>query len=109
MEKGIAFSRYLRDWSLEDRSIVVAVQMAKAEECGGCGLTTAEFDENPDAYVAMQVTCPWCAMKDRAKAADDTDTTLPGATIRLLPAKLAEVMRSIKAVRPKSARERARG
>lgn len=93
---------------MEDRSIVVAVTMDRAERCSGCGLTTAEFEEDPTAYEAAQVVCPWCAMKDRARDADDTDAAMPGATIRLLSKKAAAALRSIRPKRPKSPRERAR-
>jgi len=102
------FSRYLRTFTNEDRSIVVAVKLNEAERCASCGLTQAEFDEDPTAYEAAQVACPWCAMKDRAREADDTDVSAPGASIRLLPRKAAERLRSIRPKRPLSPRERAR-
>lgn len=102
------FSRYLRDWSMEDRSIVVAVTMDKAERCSGCGLTAQDFEDDPLAYEAVQVVCPWCAMKDRARDAEETDTSAPGASIKLLPSKIVEALRSMKAKRPASRRERAR-
>ena len=87
---------------------MTAVQLEKNDQCSGCGLTDREFIEDPDAFVPMQVTCPWCALKDRLRADGDTSATIPGSSIKLVPATFAKRMASMSAKRPKSRRERAK-
>lgn len=83
--------------------------LEKSEHCQDCGLTEREFHEDPDAYAAVQVVCPWCAMRDRARASDETEKSIPGSRLKLLPARVAQKVASVKAERPQSRRERARG
>jgi hypothetical protein len=82
--------------------------MEKAEHCTMCGLTEREFLEDPGAYVPMMVTCPWCATRDRARSGDDTDSTVPGGSMRLVSKGTAERIQNAKPKRPASARERKR-
>lgn len=102
------WSEYLRRWAPEDRSLVVAVEMDKASRCSMCGLTEQEWDEDPDAFRAIQHVCPWCAVKDRARASDETDATLHGASIRLVPAEVAARIAETPVARPPSRRERSK-
>lgn len=88
--------------------MIVALALEEGEKCSTCGLTDREFLDNPDAYQALQTVCPWCAMRDTARDSKDTDTKLPGATLRLVPAFVAERLANMKSVRPMSRRERAR-
>lgn len=80
--------------------------MDKGEHCNMCGLTEREWLEDPGAYVAVQVVCPWCAVKDRARADSDTDASIPGAAIKMVSAGMAEKMATTRAERPASKRER---
>lgn len=73
-----------------------------------CGLTEQQWNDDPHAYVAVQAVCHWCAAKDRARSDGDTDRSLPGATIRLVPREVAETMQQLTPIRPRSARERAK-
>jgi hypothetical protein len=94
---------------MEDRSILVAVQLEKAEHCSLCGLSEATWIEDPTAYVAVHKQCPWCAAKDTARSALDTDSKLPGGRVELVPRAVAERMAEQKGVvRPMSPRERAK-
>lgn len=107
MEHGIPWTRYLKDFDGVSRSAVVAVAMEKAESCSMCGTAEWEWAADPDAYRALQMTCSGCAAKDRARADDDTDTGLPGASIRLVPKGVFERITSAVGRRPLSRRERA--
>lgn len=80
--------------------------MEKAEQCSGCGLTERDWLEDPDAYVPLQVVCPWCASKDRARSDGDTDSSIPGASIKLVTQAAAERVVEVKPSRPMSRRER---
>lgn len=108
VEHGIPWSEFLRRWSWEDRSIVVAVQLERAAHCTSCGLTEKQWHDDPGAFVPMQVVCPWCALKDRVRSDGDTSASIPGASIKMLPRNTAEKISSTKAQRPMSPRERAR-
>lgn len=82
--------------------------MEKSETCQMCGTGEWEWSEDPDAYRAAQVVCAGCAVKDRARADDDTDRSIPGASIRLFPRRIAERMNQVRSSRPLSRRERSR-
>lgn len=105
VEHGIAWHVFVRDWTLEDRALLAAVQLEKSEKCSNCGVPEREFLEDPDAYRAVQVVCPWCAMKDRVRSGDDTDHSQPGASVRLVTREAAEAMENTPARRPLSRRE----
>lgn len=113
MEKGIAWSTYLREFSPSDRAVVIAVQQHKAAICTMCSTAPWEWlDEDgqfdPTAFEAAMTSCPGCAVKDRARtAAQNGKTPEPaGSSWTLVPRRLAKAVQ--KASRPLSVRERAR-
>lgn len=108
VDQGLPWSAYLERWKPEDRALVVAVLMEKAAACQMCGTSEQEWLEEPDAYRAIQHVCPGCAVKDRARASEDTDASLPGASIRLVPAEVAARLAETPVARPMSRRERTR-
>lgn len=106
LEQGISRTDWLTKWRPEDRSLIVACLLEKAEQCAMCGSADWEWEEDPDAYRALHMTCLGCAAKDRARSSEDTDTSTPGSSIRLVPTSKAIRMASVRTKRPKSRRER---
>lgn len=91
---------------MEDRALVVAVQMERADQCDTCGLSEREWALDPTAFTPMQVVCPWCALRDRARSDSDTDRSIPGASVKLISSAAAARIADSPARRPESARER---
>lgn len=67
---------------------MAAVALEKSDACASCGTHSYEWDEDPDAYVAVHVTCPGC-MRREIMQADDTQRP-KGTSVRLLPKASAE-------------------
>lgn len=88
---------------------MVAVALEKSERCYSCGLTEQAYVDDPDAFGAVQTVCPWCALKDRERSDGDTDRSIPGASVKLLPRAAIERAAETRAERPPSRRERAQG
>jgi hypothetical protein len=85
---GVPHSEYLERWSPEDRAKVAAVALEKSSACPSCGTQPYEWDEDPDAYVAINITCPGC-MRREIMQEDDTPK-VKGTSVRLLPKVTAE-------------------
>jgi hypothetical protein len=107
-ERGLPYSSLFEDpWTDEDRAILLAVKLEKAQVCPMCGTPEWEHEENPGSYEAAVRVCPGCALKDNKRSESD-DKLPPGAHIQLIPADVAERLRQTPRRRPRSARERAR-
>lgn len=106
VDRGIPFSRFLTDWTAEDRALLVAVKTENAERCYSCGSSEWEWMDNPDAYRAVTTVCLGCAARDREQRTSDDGPKVPGSSVKLVPSAQAERMESAKAVRPRSRRER---
>lgn len=107
-ERGIPWEEYLERWSAQSRSVVVAVQMEKAERCPSCNTSPREWEEDPSAYVAAQKICHGCAAKDVFRENLPKDHQTPGSSVNLVPGDRAEKMAAAPAMRPRSARERSK-
>ena len=86
-DRGIPYAEFLERWSPEDRAKVTAVAMERSEQCPSCGTSPWEWNEDPDAYEAMHLTCIGC-MRREILSADDTPTS-KGTSVRLLPKSVA--------------------
>jgi len=90
VEHGIPHSEFLT-WSDEDRSKLMAYLLEESSRCSSCGTKPADWDEDQWAYEAVTIMCHGCAIKD---AANEDAPDLPGAKVTLVPAAVAEFMRS---------------
>lgn len=67
---------------------MAAVALEKSAQCPNCGTSPHEWDEDPDAYVAIHIGCPGCM---RREIMQNDDTPKPkGTAVRLLPKASAE-------------------
>lgn len=67
---------------------MTAVAMEKSAACSICGTSPYEWEEDPDAYVAINMTCPGCM---RRELMSEDDTPRPkGTSVRLIPKASAE-------------------
>jgi hypothetical protein len=114
VEHGVPWKEYVKRWSLEDRSRLIAYLQDKSKRCTNCGTAPWEWldDEgnlDPEAFAVLDQVCHGCAAKDRVRLARETDKTaaLQGASLVLVPKRLAAVAKAAARRRPMSARERA--
>lgn len=70
------------EWDPADRSKVLAHLMEQASKCSMCGTAKWEWDEDRYAYEPVQQTCMGCYYKD---IASETEQTMPGTTVVLMP------------------------
>lgn len=93
---------------------MAAVLLERSDRCSTCGSAAWEWLEDPEAWTAVEEVCMGCAMRDRLRESRDMErkggqtARVPGASIRLVRSVVATARASMKAERPKSARERAR-
>lgn len=80
-ERGIPHSEFM-EWEPSDRSKVLAWKMEESAKCSMCGTGKHEWDEDRYAYEPVQQMCHGCYLKD---IASETEHTLPGVTVVLLP------------------------
>ena len=82
---GIPHSRFLKEWSDEDRSKAIGYMLYEAEFCNMCGTARWEWDEEQGgsrfAYEPFEDICPGCEKKDWAR--EDQDKHTPGGFIAL--------------------------
>lgn len=114
VDKGIPWKEYVRRWSLEDRSRVIAALQDKAARCSVCSTAPwewldAEGNLDPEAFAVVDHDCHGCAAKDRVRLARETEKVAarPGSSLVLVPRRLAEIAKAATRRRPMSARERA--
>lgn len=81
---------HLLSWDAEDRAKLTAHLMESARRCSMCGTSTWEWEEDRDAYEAAVHQCFGCLRKDAAQ--EDAPKT-PGASVVLVPKKVAEARR----------------
>jgi hypothetical protein len=105
-EHGLPYSA-VREWANEDKAILLAVQLEKAQRCPMCGTSEWEHQENPGGFTAVLNTCPGCKIKDEKR--EEIEGSLPSGThVQLVPTEVAERLSKTRRVRPRSPRERAR-
>lgn len=67
-ENGIPHSKFLEEWSDEDRAKALAYIMYRAQFCDSCGTAEWEWDEEQGgsrfAYEPVETICPGCEKKD---------------------------------------------
>lgn len=80
-EHGIAHSRFLEEWTDQDRAKLMAYLIDKSQRCGMCGTAEREWREDRFAYTPVVETCLGCQQKDLMREEANT----PGATIVLVP------------------------
>lgn len=98
-DQAIPHSRFLEEWSEEDRSKLFAYIMEKAERCQMCGTAPWEWEENKFAYVPVHQVCLGCQKKDVLR--DDDEKPPAGSSIVLIPGSEAERLEREKAQRRK--------
>lgn len=73
-EVGIPHSRFLEEWSDEDRSKALAYIIYRAQICDLCGTAPWEWDPEEDgsryAYEPVEEICPGCEKKDWLRDSD---------------------------------------
>lgn len=83
-DKGIPHSEFLDRWSDADRAKVIAQALDSAERCSSCGTAPWEWEEDPEAYVAVRVACSGC--QARALVLEDRQAAAPpGTSVTLMP------------------------
>ncbi len=82
-DHGIPWSRYLEEFSQEDRARVMAFATEKAERCQLCGTAEWEWLENKFAYHAAREVCFGCQQKDLLR--EEETGQQPGVSITLIP------------------------
>lgn len=82
-EKGIPHSKFL-SWDPEDRAKAVAYMLEAAAKCSMCGTAPWEWEQNKFAYTPVEEFCQGCYQKS-VFADTETDKTLPGTNVRLVP------------------------
>lgn len=87
-DHGLPYSEYLDRWSQEDRAILGAYALERGMTCPTCGTAPHEWEEDPDAYVAINLNCPGC-MRREVMLEDDTPKP-KGTSVRLVPKAAAE-------------------
>lgn len=87
-EQGLPHSALLA-WDAVDRAKLMAWLTEKADQCGMCGTSRWEWEEDPYAYEPVVDTCPGCYRREISRE----DAKGPGATINLIPKARAEKMR----------------
>jgi hypothetical protein len=70
-EIGIPHSKFLEEWSDEDRSKALAYLVYRGQFCESCGTAPWEWDPEQGgsrfAYEPKQEICPGCEKKDWAR------------------------------------------
>lgn len=83
---GISHTKFLDDWSDEDRSKAIATMIHEAQICDMCGTAPWEWDPEQGgsrfAYDPKVEICPGCERKDWMR--DNTDGKTAGARITLV-------------------------
>jgi hypothetical protein len=81
----------LLSWSAEDRAKLTAHLLESAGRCQMCGTSSWEWEADRGAYEAAVNQCFGCLVKDAAQ--EDVPAT-PGATVVLVPARVAQARRN---------------
>ena len=101
-EAGIPHSQFL-SWEPEDRAKALSFMIAKAEKCALCGTAPWEWEENRRAYTPVEHMCPGCYAKE---SLSELTGSMPGTTVRLVPAGSQEAAQRILKQRREARRER---
>lgn len=80
-EHGIPHSRYVAEWTKEDKAKEVAFMLEEGQRCPSCGTAHWEWEENKYAYTTEEVFCQGCYIKSRSS---EDNNSLPGTTIELV-------------------------
>lgn len=86
-DSGIPHSEFL-EWDAADRAKTIAYMMEEAERCSMCGTADWEWEENKNAYTAVEHHCRGCMIE---KAATVDKELIDGNTIRLVRSDSAAV------------------
>lgn len=78
------------EWDGEDRAKLVAWLLESGSKCPSCGTAQWEWEEDRYAYEPATVQCHGCYLKE---VFQETDETLPGSRVVLLPKEAAEAAR----------------
>lgn len=95
VDRGIPHSKYLEQWSAEDRAKVVALLLERSERCSMCGTSPWEWDPaqggHKHAYDPEHQICLGCQRKELLR--DDTEKAPAGSSVVLVPRKVAAARR----------------
>lgn len=83
---GIPHSQFL-GWSHDDQDKALAWRRHHAEHCSSCGTRKADWDEDPDAYIADVEICEGCKRIEQEQSNDVAKAK--GAKVGLLPKAVA--------------------
>jgi hypothetical protein len=96
-DHAIPHSRFLEEWSGEDRDKLVAYLVNEGDRCSQCGTKESEWEQNRFAYVAETHLCMGCYITDAENEnnRDSEGKSMPGTTVKLVlntPEKQAEML-----------------
>lgn len=102
-ERGIPHSRFLAEWTPEDRAKVLAVRLERSVKCQRCGTSDWEWAADAHAYTPIAVRCIGCHLTEVARkdvAAGDMTTQ-----VILVPPEKALALAEAPRVKPPRRRE----
>lgn len=81
--------------------------LEKGQECGQCGTSTWQWEQDGQAFVAVQHVCMGCAAKARMQEGNADALKVPGSSVKLVTRDTAARLMTAPRKRPMSLREKA--